>query len=286
LPDVSSTRFHASAHAKRFASAVQLSATGRRRSARSAHRIPHNDHALHTGNQTAAHGSSQSTWFLRDRCIEADAWRSKTPSTMPNRSSRLSTSLLMTWKTCTTLGRGACFSSVCPPPPPSPALAGAAAAEERCIIRYSTLRAVPVFLPPARSVARRSSASHPVFHGLGDTKLPQTGFAHRVLERRSSGLDCRPTALPRPLRSPWLTPIRKPSTHQLGQFRPLSRARPARHAPGHAHIGGERVILETTKHAHRPRCNGHLLWQLKKNGFARPGGMVGQTTEAETRVSN
>jgi hypothetical protein len=23
-----------------------------------------------------------------------------------------------------------------------------------------------------------------------------------------------------------------------------------------------------------------LLWQLKKNGFARPGGMVGQTTEA------
>ena len=86
------------------------------------------------------------------------------------------------------------------------------------------------------------------------------------------------------MRSPWLTPIRKPSTHQLGQFRPLSRARPARHAPGHAHIGGERVILETTKHAHRPRCNGHLLWQLKKNGFARPGGMVGQTTEAETRV--
>jgi hypothetical protein len=154
------------------------------------------------------------------------------------------------------------------------------------VIRYSMLRAVPVFLPPARSVARRSSASHPVFHGLGDTKLPQTGFAHRVLERRSSGLDCRPTALPRPLRSPWLTPIRKPSTHQLGQFRPLSRARPARHAPGHAHIGGERVILETTKHAHRPRCNGHLLWQLKKNGFARPGGMVGQTTEAETRVSN
>jgi len=130
------------------------------------------------------------------------------------------------------------------------------------VIRYSMLRAVPVFLPPARSVA------------------------HRVLERRSSGLDCRSTALPRPLRSPWLTPIRKPSTHQLGQFRPLSRARPARHAPGHAHIGGERVILETTKHAHRPRCNGHLLWQLKKNGFARPGGMVGQTTEAETRVSN
>ena len=118
MPDVSSTRFHASAHAKRFASAVQLSATGRRRSARSAHRIPHNDHALHTGNQTAAHGSSQSTWFLRDRCIEADAWRSKTPSTMPNRSSRLSTSLLMTWRTCTTLGRGACFSCVCPPPAP------------------------------------------------------------------------------------------------------------------------------------------------------------------------
>ena len=62
------------------------------------------------------------------------------------------------------------------PPPPSPALAGAAAAEERCIIRYSKLRAVPVFLPPARSVARRSSASHPVFHGLGDRKLTQTGF--------------------------------------------------------------------------------------------------------------
>ena len=62
------------------------------------------------------------------------------------------------------------------PPPPSPALAGAAAAKVHCIIRYCTLRAVPVFLPPARSAARRSPASHLVFHGLGDTKLPQTGF--------------------------------------------------------------------------------------------------------------
>jgi len=39
-------------------------------------------------------------------------WRSKTPTTMPNRSSRLSTSLLMTWRTCTTLGRGAFFRCV------------------------------------------------------------------------------------------------------------------------------------------------------------------------------
>ena len=57
-----------------------------------------------------------------------------------------------------------------------PQEAGAADAKVRCIIRYSTLRAVPVFLPPACRAARRSPASHPVFHGLGDTKLPQTGF--------------------------------------------------------------------------------------------------------------
>jgi hypothetical protein len=37
---------------------------------RSAHRIPYIDHAPPTGNQTAAHGSTQSTWVLRDRCLE------------------------------------------------------------------------------------------------------------------------------------------------------------------------------------------------------------------------
>jgi len=60
------------------------------------------------------------------------------------------------------------------------AIASVAAANVRCLIRSSTLRAVPVFLPPARCDARRSLASHTVFHGLGDTKLLQTGLrTHR-----------------------------------------------------------------------------------------------------------
>ncbi len=40
----------------------------------------------------------------------------------------------------------------------------------------------------------------------------------------------------------------------------------SRHAPGHAHVGSQRVILTTTKHAQRPRCNGHFLCYSKIKG--------------------
>jgi len=42
---------------------------------------------------------------------------------------------------------------------------GGAAANVRCLNRYSTLRAVPVFLLAARRAACRSTASYPVVHG-------------------------------------------------------------------------------------------------------------------------
>jgi len=90
------------------------------------------------------------------------------------------------------------------------------------------------------------------------------GSAHISLERRSSGLDRRPIAFQRPLRSPWLTPIQKPFTCQLGQFRPLSRALPARHAPVHAHIGVGRVVLENTKHTQGPVVMGIYCGAQKK----------------------
>jgi hypothetical protein len=50
---------------------------------------------------------------------------------------------------------------------PSPALAGAAAADVRCLVRHSTLRAVPFFLLSARRAAHHSTATHPVFHVSG-----------------------------------------------------------------------------------------------------------------------
>ena len=131
-------------------------------------------------------------------------------------------------------------------PPPRPRLrrlrvlllprCAASSGTARCVLSPSSSH--PPAAPPAAPLPPTPSSMAWVIQSSR-----RRGSAHSGLERRSSDLDRRPTVLPRPLRSPRLTPIRKPSTHQLGQFRPLSRARPARHAPGHAHVGSERVIL-------------------------------------------
>jgi hypothetical protein len=77
---------------------------------------------------------------------------------------------------------GACYR--CVGLLPSPARAGAAAADARCLVRHSTLRAVPVVHLAARRAACLSPSTHPRLQRMCEARTPE---GPQAVAKRAAG---------------------------------------------------------------------------------------------------